>query len=199
MTDAYAGHVGRLLVAAVHQAINDELPTRVDFYEHWLRGERLRDGGVGLAPMTAVLGFLRAEGDPYHAVMARAGAFAADWTREAMPALRRRTLLLLPRWWRTRAVLRLAARVIGDGYPPSKVLVRVKKGRARIEIRQSLFCRAREAQPAPQCDFHASLIAGLLASFNLSVSCRVEQCAGCGDAACVVVCDLTSAAIGVAP
>ena len=105
MNDA---HVGRVLVAALHQAITEELPTRIDFYEHWLRGERLRDGGVQLAPMSAVLGFLRAEGAPYHVVMRKAGALAADWTVGALPAMRRKTLGMLPAWWRARAVLKLA-------------------------------------------------------------------------------------------
>ena len=33
MTDA---GVGRLLVASLHQGIQDVLPTRLDFYESWL-------------------------------------------------------------------------------------------------------------------------------------------------------------------
>lgn len=192
MTDA---HVGRLLVAALHQAITDELPTRIDFYEHWLRGERLRDGGVQLAPMTAVLGFLRAEGEPYHVVMRRAGGFAADWTRDAMPAFRRRCLMMLPRWWRSRAVLALAAHVIREGYSPSRAAVKVRRGQARIEIGQSLFCRVREAQPAAQCDFHVALINGLLAAFNLPSAGVIEGCAGSGDGRCVVIVDLTAPAL----
>lgn len=193
MTDAHGGHVGRLLVASVHQAITDELPMRADFYEHWLCGERLRDGGVGVAPMTAVLGFLRAEGPPYHVVMTCAGQCAADWTRDAMPPLRRRALLALPRWWRSRAVLRVAARAMRAGYAPSRVVVRIRKGMARVEIRRSLFCRVREAQPAPQCDFHAALLSGLLASFNVPSTVTVERCAGAGGDACVLTCDLTAA------
>jgi hypothetical protein len=191
MTEA---HVGRLLVAALHQAITDELPTRIDFYEHWLRGERVRDGGVGLAPMTAVLGFLRAEGAPYHLVMARAGRYAAEWTRDAMPTVRRRTLQALPRWWRARAVLRLAARAIRAGYPPSRATVNVRRGQARVEIASSLFCRVREAQTTPQCDFHAALINGLMATFNLPAVSHIETCTGRGDAICTVALDLTATA-----
>lgn len=190
MTDA---HVGRLLVAALHQAITDELPTRIDFYEHWLRGERLRDGGVGLAPMTAVLGFLRAEGAPYHAVMTRAGQYAADWTRDAMPAVRRRMLLALPRWWRSRAVLRIAAQAIRDGYAPSRAVVRVRRGEARVEISHSLFCRVREAQATPQCDFHSALVTGLLASFNLPSVARIDACTGAGNVTCAMAIDLVAA------
>ena len=192
MTD---DHVGRLLVATVHQAITDELPTRIDFYEHWLGGERLRDGGVGLAPMTAVVGFLRAEGQPYHAVMSRAGRFAADWTRDAMPSVRRRSLLALPRWWRSRAVLRVAARAIREGYGPSRVVVRVHGGRARVEIRQSLFCKVRDPQPVPQCDFYASLITGLLSAFNLPGVLQIETCSATGGGTCVMTVDLTPAEV----
>ena len=62
MTDA---GVGRLLVASLHQGIQDVLPTRLDFYESWLNPAGLRDGRIGLAPMAAVLSFLRQEGEPY--------------------------------------------------------------------------------------------------------------------------------------
>ncbi len=187
MTDA---HVGRLLAAAVHQAIADELPTRIDFYEHWLGGDRLRDGGVGLAPMTAVLGFLRAEGESYHSVMTTAGRFAADWTREAMPAMRRRYLGALPRWWRARAVLAIAVRAIRAGYAPTRAIVRVRRGQARIEIKQSLFCRVRDRQTVSQCDFYTALIARLLAGFDLPSSFSVESCSAMGDATCVVIVNL---------
>ncbi len=197
MTDDRGGHVGRLLAAAVHQAITDELPTRIDFYEHWLRGERMRDGGVGLAPMTAVMGFLRTEGQPYHVVMSHAGRFAAEWTRDAMPAMRRRWLLALPRWWRARAVLRLASRAIRDGYAPSKVVVRVKRGQARIEIRHSLFCRVRDTLTTAQCDYHAALIAGVLTAFNLPAAVTIEWCLAKGDGYCVIAADLTGAAASV--
>ena len=60
MTDA---GVGRLLVASLHQGIQDVLPTRLDFYESWLNPAGMRDGKIGLAPMAAVLSFLRQEGE----------------------------------------------------------------------------------------------------------------------------------------
>lgn len=187
-------HVGRLLAAAIHQAISDELPTRIDFYEHWLRGERMRDGGVGLAPMTAVMGFLRAEGPPYHSVMAHAGRCAADWTSEAMPSFRRRLFMAMPRWWRSRAVLGLAATAIRQGYGPSRAVVQVRRGLARIEIRHSLFCRVRESQAAAQCDFHAAMIMGLLASFGLPGTFEIERCTGSGGSMCVIAVDLNMVA-----
>jgi len=56
--------IGRVLVASLHQAISDILPTRLGFYENWLSVEGLREGTIGLAPLYAVLSFLRQEG-PY--------------------------------------------------------------------------------------------------------------------------------------
>ena len=40
--------VGRLLVASLHQAIADLLPTRLEFYEAWLNPGGLREGRIGL-------------------------------------------------------------------------------------------------------------------------------------------------------
>ena len=56
--------IGRLLVASLHQGIADLLPTRLEFYEAWLNPVGLRDGRIGLAPLAAVLSFLRQEGEP---------------------------------------------------------------------------------------------------------------------------------------
>jgi len=53
--------IGRVLVASLHQAISDILPTRLGFYENWLNAEGLREGTIGLAPLYAVLSFLRQE------------------------------------------------------------------------------------------------------------------------------------------
>ena len=181
--------IGRVLVASMHQAIADELPTRVDFYDHWLGGQRMRDGSVGLAPMTAVLGFLRAEGLPYHDLMTRAGRYAADWTVDSMSATKRRMLLAMPRWWRVRSVLGMAARTTRAGYEPTKVTVRVRRSRATFEVRNSLFCRVREAQAAPLCDFHAALIVQLLNRFNLPSTVQIQHCTGTEGALCLVTID----------
>lgn len=182
--------IGRVLVASMHQAIADELPTRVDFYDHWLGGKRMRDGSVGLAPMTAVLGFLRAEGQPYHNVMMRAGRFAADWTFDSLPAIQRGVILALPRWARLRMVLQLAARTIRAGYEPTKVKVKVRRNTAAFEVRNSLFCRVRESQSAPLCDFHAALVVQLLNRFNLPSTVQIDQCTGTQGGQCAVAIEL---------
>jgi len=69
--------IGRVLVASLHQGIADILPNRLAFYEHWLNTEGLRDGTIGLAPLSAVLSFLRQEGPAYELITGRAGHYAA--------------------------------------------------------------------------------------------------------------------------
>jgi hypothetical protein len=170
--------IGRVLVASLHQAISDELPTRVEFYEHWLGGQRMRDGSVGLAPMSAVLGFLRTEGAPYHEVMARAGTYAAEWSVDALPAMRRRMLMALPRRWRLRQVLALAGATIRQGYEPARITTRVRRSEGRVTVTNSLFCRVREPQTAPLCDFHAALVVQMLKRFGLPAAVRIDQCLG---------------------
>src|SRR5437868_1284533 len=109
MTDA---RFGRLLAACLHQGILDVLPQRIDFYEHFLSSDGLRDGTIGPAPMLAVLGFLRTEGDAYGRVVTRAGQLAAEWTVASMPSIHRRMIATLPRALRARAAMRVAARIV---------------------------------------------------------------------------------------
>src|SRR5262245_49757772 len=99
--------IGRVLVASLHQGIADVLPTRLVFYEEWLNAEGLRGGTIGAAPVSAVLSFLRQEGDAYDAIMTRAGRYAAEWTVETMTAYRRRMIQALPAWVRVRVLVHL--------------------------------------------------------------------------------------------
>jgi predicted hydrocarbon binding protein len=183
MTDAT---IGRLLVAPLHQAITDVLPARVDFYEYWLTGEGLRGGTIGRAAMMAVLGFLRAEGGAYAAVMAEAGTLAADWAVDAAGAFERRAIAALPTPLRLRAALGFVKRVNRRGYSATQTVVRVRRGVARVELRDSIFCQAREAQSQPLCGFHASLIARVLARFDLRAGVVIDSCRSAGAADCVM-------------
>ncbi len=94
--------IGRVLVASLHQAIADVLPDRLEFYENWLTVPGLREGTIGLAPLSAVLSFLRLEGEAYNRTTARAGEYAADWTVSSMSALERRLISALPTGLRAR-------------------------------------------------------------------------------------------------
>ena len=98
--------IGRVLVASLHQAIADVLPDRLEFYENWLTVPGLREGTIGLAPLSAVLSFLRLEGEAYNKTMARAGEYAADWTVSSMSTLEKRVISALPTVLRTRGAFR---------------------------------------------------------------------------------------------
>src|SRR5688572_8245478 len=108
--------VGRLLVASLHQGIADLLPTRLEFYESWLNSSGLRDGRIGLAPLAAVLSFLRSEGEPYYMVAARAGEYTAEWSVAEVAPWYRALVQLMPPRIRTRLVIRMAQRIIRSTY-----------------------------------------------------------------------------------
>ena len=120
--------IGRVLVASLHQAIADLLPTRLEFYENWLNVAGLREGTIGLAPLTAVLSFLRTEGHAYGLITSRAGEYAAAWTFENVPALKVRVIRALPAGLRARAALGTARALVRATYPSSRAITRIKKG-----------------------------------------------------------------------
>jgi hypothetical protein len=168
--------IGRVLVASLHQAIADVLPDRLEFYENWLTAPGLREGTIGLAPLSAVLSFLRLEGDAYHTTMARAGEYAADWTVTSMSTIERRFIGVLPAVLRTRGAFRTARALVRSTYPGSRVKVRLRRGIAAVELRGSLFCETREATPMPLCGFYAAAIARVLHHFSLQADATVHEC-----------------------
>lgn len=172
--------IGRVLVASLHQAIADLLPTRLEFYENWLNVAGLREGTIGLAPLTAVLSFLRTEGDAYNLITARAGEYAAAWTFENVSAIERRLIMALPAGLRARAALRIARQLIRATYPGSRALSKIKKGTVTIDLRGSLFCEVRETSMHPLCTFYASAVAGVLKLFDVAADARVTECRAAG-------------------
>jgi hypothetical protein len=172
--------IGRVLVASLHQAIADLLPTRLEFYENWLNVSGLRDGTIGLAPLSAVLSFLRSEGDAYNLITARAGEYAADWTVNSLPAFERRVIRALPVALRSRAALRTARTLVRSTYPGSRAIVRLRRGKASVDLRGSLFCEVREASALPLCGFYASAITRVLQLFALRADAHVDECRAAG-------------------
>ena len=172
--------IGRLLVASLHQSIAEVLPDRLEFYENWLSTSGLREGRIGLAPLSAVLSFLRREGPAYDEVTSRAGAYAAEWTVRGLPAMERRLIAVLPAPLRARAALRTARNLIRTTYPGSRAIVRLKRGHASIDLRGSLFCEVREASALPLCGFYAAAIARVLQLFTLGAEARVVECRASG-------------------
>jgi hypothetical protein len=178
--------IGRVLVASLHQAIADILPTRLAFYENWLNAEGLREGTIGLAPLYAVLSFLRQEGDAYQVITTRAGEYAADWTVQSMSPVQRSIIKAAPGWVRRRLLLRQARALVRSSYRGSRVISRLRHGTASVDVRASVFCTVREPTRLPLCGFYAAAITRLLALFNLHAHAEVIACRGTGKPTCVV-------------
>jgi hypothetical protein len=189
--------IGRLLVASLHQGIADLLPTRLEFYEAWLNPVGLRDGRIGLAPLAAVLSFLRQEGEPYQLIAARAGEYTAEWSVADMPAMERAMIRAAPPGLRTWVVMRLARKMIRNTYKGSRAIVRWRKGEGAIDIRGSIFCEVRDRVEHPLCEFYASAIRRLLYLFNLDADVGITQCRAAGAGQCLMSVNVR-AATGVA-
>jgi hypothetical protein len=180
------GGVGRVLVASLHQAIADVLPSRLEFYEAWLNPIGLREGRIGLAPLAAVLSFLRQEGDAYRLITERAGEYAAEWTVAGLPSFRRSILQALPRPLRVRLVMRLAGTMIRNTYGGSRGIVRWTKERGALDIRGSLFCEVRDPVERPLCVYYASAIRRTMDLFDLDVDVETQQCRATGAGQCLM-------------
>ena len=170
-----------MLVASLHQAIADILPMRLEFYENWLNVSGLREGTIGLAPLTAVLSFLRTEGeDAYTTITARAGRYAAEWSVRGLPTLERRMIAVLPTPLRTRATLREARKLVRATYPGTRLITKIKKGDASLDLRGSLFCEVRELATHPLCGFYAAAIGRLMELFSIKGDASVVECRAAG-------------------
>ena len=178
--------IGRVLVASLHQGIADILPTRLTFYENWLNAEGLREGTIGLAPLYAVLSFLRQEGDAYELITTRAGEYAAEWTVESMPPFRRSFIRAMPVWIRSRMLLRLSKQLVRDSYKGSRAISRLRGGTASVDVRASIFCTVREPVAHPLCGFYAAAFRKMLALFNVGARAEVVACRGTGEPKCVL-------------
>ena len=178
--------IGRLLVASLHQAIADLLPTRLEFYEEWLTPAGLRDGRIGLAPLAAVLSFLRREGKAYQLVSARAGEYTAEWVFADLSSFTRRVINAAPPAIRARLVIRVARSVVHRTCRTSRTNVRWRKGRGAVRIRASIFCGVRATVDEPLCEFYASAIRRLMLLFSLVAEVETERCLGTGGADCLM-------------
>jgi len=181
MTD---GGVGRILVASLHQSIGDVLPTRLDYYEHWLTPMGLRGGRTGRAPLGAVLSFLRQEGPQvYDLVMTGAGHSSAQWHHAqggAMPRLVR----VLPAQLRARAVLRQSRRLLRSAFAPAQVHVSTRRGVGAVTIGSGIFCDLRERWAWPTCRYYAAAIERYLALQGVPADVVIDTCQAIADGPC---------------
>jgi bacteriochlorophyll 4-vinyl reductase len=174
-------------VASLHQGIADLLPTRLEFYEAWLNPAGLRNGKIGLAPLAAVLSFLRQEGEPYRLIAARAGEYTAEWTVADLPAFQRAVIRAAPPKLRVLLVMRVARNMVRNTYRGSRAIVRWRRGKGAVDIRGSIFCEVRDRVEQPLCEFYASAIRRLMYLFSLDVEVGTEQCRATGAGQCQMV------------
>jgi len=179
--------VGRVLLASLHQGIADILPTRLGFYESWLHAKGLRDGTIDLAPLYAVLSFMRQEGDvSYRKITTSAGEYAAEWTIQSMGGFERWLIRAAPNWLRNRLVLRLADRLVRDTFRRGRLGFRLRKNVATLDLRDSVFCDVRDRVDHALCGFYTSAVARLLALFGVPAKVEVNSCRATGAAACTM-------------
>ena len=176
--------VGRLLVASLHQAIADLLPTRLEFYESWLNPGGLREGRIGLAPLAAVLSFLRLEGEPYHLITARAGEYTAEWSFGDISPLRKRFIHAMPPAIRKRMVINRASFMARSTYGATDVKVQWTQWRGAVDLRSSLFCEVRDPVDHPLCEFYASALRRLMHLFELDADVITDRCRATGAGKC---------------
>ena len=179
--------IGRLLVASLHQGIADVAPARLPFYENWLTPPGLRDAKFGLAPLHAVLSFLRLEGPvAYDQIMRRAGVYTADWGFAELSSIQRSIVRGLPLGLRTRVALYLSRRLVQKTFRGSRTNARVRKGSGTIDLRGSIFCTLRERAQSPMCVYYSSAVERFLARFEIDASVAVTQCKASGAAGCTM-------------
>lgn len=177
--------IGRLLVASLHQSIGDVLPQRLEYYEHWLSPMGLKEGRSGLAPLNAVLSFLRQEGQPdYDRVMATAGRYSAEWHFEETGGAR--WLRVLPRPLRRRAALRRTRALLVTAFARHTVKTSVRRATGTVTVTGSVFCGVRDRWPWPTCTYLASGVARLLELYGLPAEVRVDACRAQGEGACTL-------------
>jgi bacteriochlorophyll 4-vinyl reductase len=178
--------IGRVLVASLHQGIADLLPSRLEFYENWLNPTGLRNGTIGLAPLLAVLSFLRREGEAYDLITDRAGEYAAEWTIAGMPGAKRWLIRRLPAGMRAQYALKVSRRLIQRASAGSRANVKLRRGAGTVTVRGSIFCGVRDRSAEPLCRYYATAIARVFLLFNLQAQARVTECRAMGGGNCLV-------------
>lgn len=177
--------IGRLLVASLHQAITELLPTRIEFYEEWLRPSGMRDGRIGLAPVQAVLSFLRLEGAVYDPVVERAGRLAAEWWLGGTLAIRRSAAASGPLWFRGRVAMGLCRDLVQQTFRNSQVATTWQRGEGQITLGGSVFCDIREPVGHALCGFYVAAMSVMLREVGLASMVAVTACRATGGGECV--------------
>ena len=176
--------IGRILATSLYQAISEQLPLRVEFYESWLSAKGFQARRIYVSGVRAVFSFLRREPGGYDPIVRRAGDLAANWLFDDLPPIRRRLLRALPRALRLRAALSLAESLVRETWETSKVKVRWRREASTFTITGSIFCDVRAAAPGALCGFYAAGLEACLRRLQVDADVRIDACAAQGGDAC---------------
>ena len=178
--------IGRILATSLYQAISEQLPLRVEFYESWLSPKGFTARRVYLSGVRAVFSFLRREETGYDSIVRRAGDLAANWMFDDLPPIRRRLMLALPRALRMRAALSLARSLVKETWDQSAVKIRSGREASTFTITGSIFCDVRAAAPAALCGFYEAGLEAFLRRLGLDADVRIDACAAQGGDGCTL-------------
>ena len=186
MSDA---KIGRLVVASLHQAIAECLPTRLEFYEYWLNTRKLGNEAIGRDKLGTTFSFLRHEKSvQYATVIALAGRYTADWTVESWSGLRQASLRALPSFVRRWIVLRSAARALRRlGTARHVTLLSGQSNLVMATVADSIFCDPRASVSTPLCGFFESTLTRFLEHFDLPVDADTARCRAVDGERCIVM------------
>jgi hypothetical protein len=181
MTEA---RIGRVVVAALHEALATQLPLRLEFYESYLRPMGMRAGTIGAASFTAALSFLRREPGDYDPVVTQAGALAARWIYEEQKGLRRAVWERLPDGPRRRWAMRLTAKLVDSTQRGARARTQGPRQARRLVITGSPFCDLRQPVGAPMCGFYSAALDQFLQLLAVPSRVEVNECRAMGHAHC---------------
>lgn len=126
--------------------------------------------------MSAVLGFLRTEGDAYHHVMGRAGELSGRWIVDAAAPWRRRAAAAAPQFVRARIAIGTLADLVTQVHAASRTTRLIRRRQADIGVSDSLFCAVREAPRSPLCGFYLAAALEIFRQFGVPVQGRTTVC-----------------------
>jgi bacteriochlorophyll 4-vinyl reductase len=179
--------IGRLLLASLHQGIADVVPVRLPFYENWLTAPGLAGRKFGLAPLHAVLSFLRLEGEPtYTQIMHRAGHYTGDWAFAELSPLQRSLVRRCPDALRARTALWLSRRMVRQTFRGSTARMKLRRGAGTIELRGSIFCEVRETMDRPLCAYYRAALARFLERAGIDAVIDLSACRAAGGGRCTM-------------
>lgn len=181
MTEA---RIGRVVVAALHEALAHQLPLRLEFYESYLRPMGMRAGRIGVASFTAALSFLRREPGAYDPVVRQAGALAAQWTYDEAQGIGRAMWERLPDRVRVRRALRLASRLVDGTQRGAHARVDGAGNARHLLITGSPFCDLRHPSEVPMCGFYVAALERFLQLLEVPSVVAVAECQAMGHAHC---------------